>query len=162
MQRYRIIDSRRYSKQIQRLPKLIASKYRNTYCILRPCRNAPREDLWDCGHFSKRRIVLLRNFVATCNLIGKNTQLFNQYGGLNRVKAPIDTNSDIVVFVSYLAVNAQRPYYIGQFGILSKNSTTVAITTQRLRQEKTRCRCNTDGADLSAFVCRTERLGRVG
>ena len=76
--------------------------------------------------------IPLRHLVARRDLITKNLQLLDQHRRLHRIKASVQPDPDIVIFVSSLPVHPERPQNRCHFRVIGKNRTTIAVASERL------------------------------
>src|ERR1700686_3612949 len=80
--------------------------------------------------------IALRDLVARGDLILEDLQFLEQDRRLHGVEAPGQAETDVVVFVRSLAVNADAAQRCREFGIVGKNPPAVAEAAERLGREK--------------------------
>ena len=80
---------------------------------------------------------------------------------MHGIQPAVDTYAGVVVFVAPFAVHPDRLEHICQIIVVSENSTTVTVPSQRFGREKGGAADMAQTAGLAAPIFRPQGLGRV-
>jgi hypothetical protein len=80
--------------------------------------------------------MLVYLFIPGQHFLGEYFQFNQQNSGLQGIQTAIEADADILVFIAALAVDADRTRHFGQFIIVRKDRTAVAIASQRFGRKE--------------------------
>ena len=105
--------------------------------------------------------IALGDLVARGDFVLEDLQLLDQDRRLHGVEPPGQPETDIVVFVRTLAVDADAAQRLGKFGVVGEDRAAVAKTAERLGREKAGRGGEAEGAEPAALVAGAESLRGV-
>ena len=135
---------------------------RATNRVLRPGGRGAFAQAWRRNHTAQQGIVARRSAAPGLDLVGKDFELGEKDRRLNRIETSIHPDPHIVVFVLALSMHAQGADDRGQFRIIGKDGSAVAVAAKRLGREEAGGGQFGERADLSAAPVRAEALRCVG
>ena len=104
--------------------------------VLRPDRGAAAGEMRHGHDIAEAPRIALRDLVARGDLVLEDLQLLDQDRRLHGVEPPGEPETDIVVFVGALAVDADAAQRLGKFGIVGEDRAAVAEAAERLGRER--------------------------
>ncbi len=128
------------------------------------CAQTEVQPLARCGHghdIAEPLRIALRDLVARGDLVLEDFQFFDQDRGLHGIEPPGQPETNIVVFVRALAVDADAAQRFGKFGIVGEDRPAVAEAAERLGREKAGRGDEAEGAETAALVAGAKRLRGV-
>src|SRR5262249_47259267 len=141
VQRDRIIDPGGDALRLERGCEPVALTERNANGVLRPYRGRAMRHLGNLRHVGKALRIALRNALARDDLLGKNFQLLDQYGGLHRVEPPVESDAYRFVFVASFAMYAQAAERERKLVIVGEHRPAIAVAAERLCRKEARGGC---------------------
>src|SRR5467141_2840360 len=151
MHRFWIIDRGRNTLRLQagREGVAIAAVWQPNG-VLRPDRGAAVGEARNRHHIPEASRIALSHLVARGDFVLEDFQLLDQDRRLHGVEPPGEPETNIVVFVRTLAVNADAAQRLREFGIVGENRSAVAKAAQRLGGKKARRGDKAEGAETAA------------
>src|SRR5712692_1475405 len=162
MHRFRIIDRGWNALRLERRGETVAiAALWQPYRVLRPDRCAAAGEARNGHDIAETTRIALRDLVARFDLVFEDFQFLDQNRCLHGIEPPGQPETDIVVFVETLAVDADAAQRLGEFGIVGENRSAVAKAAKRFCREKTGRGGKAKAAETAALVAGAKCLCRV-
>src|SRR5262249_35315704 len=160
MQRARIVNRRRHSGLAASFGELVAPLGDDG--ILGPDRACAFHQPWCLHDRGEAFGVTIGTFLPRDDLLREDGKLLQKDGSLERVEPAVETDLPAFGPVGMSAMAANRDEKLRLSAVISENSASVAIATERLRRIEAGRRVVRECPDLAHIQTGTEALRRIG